>query len=65
MLQSARQQRGITNARWPGCGAANINNGEKSKQTIYKEVAAQKKTLFNLWIAHQHTHGQNSKQLVF
>lgn len=81
MFWSARQQKDTTNARWPGCGAANINNGAKSKQTVYKELAASKKTprkpknpfwqtqskhlvlFFELLTSH--THGQNSKQLVF
>lgn len=47
-VSASQAAKGKTNSRWPGCGAANINNGEKtkqrqSKQTVYKELAASKK----------------------
>lgn len=58
-ISASQAATGKTNSRWPGCGAANINNGEKtkqrqskktkerqSKQTVYKELAASKKTFW-------------------
>lgn len=76
-VSASQAAKGKTNSRWPGCGAANINNREKtkqrqSKQTVYKELAASKKTFWKTQKARlicelltSCTHGPNSKQLVF